>query len=78
MDAGLRGGAWAVSIHHADHLRVRRRQVRRRHRERPAPQQNKVSVDGQDQGVVEHVRCSTMTGGMRIKISCPTTAWWSF
>jgi hypothetical protein len=30
------------------------------------------------QGVVEHVRCSTMTGGMRIKISCPTTALWSF
>ena len=33
------------------------------------PQQNKVLVDGQDQGAVEHVRCSTMTDGMRMKIS---------
>jgi ipoprotein LpqH len=33
-----------------------------------SPQQNKVLVDGQDQGAVEHVHCGTMTDGVRIKI----------
>jgi hypothetical protein len=33
-----------------------------------SPQQNKVLVDGQDQGAVEHVRCSTITDGLRLKI----------
>jgi lipoprotein LpqH len=32
------------------------------------PQQNKVLVDGQDQGAVEHVHCGTITDGIRIKI----------
>jgi lipoprotein LpqH len=33
------------------------------------PQQNKVVVDGQDQGVVQKVHCGTMTDGLKIKIS---------
>jgi ipoprotein LpqH len=33
-----------------------------------SPQHNKVLVDGQDQGAVEHVRCSTITDGLRLKI----------
>jgi hypothetical protein len=34
-----------------------------------SPQQNRVSVDGQDQGVVEHVRCITFTDGINMKIA---------
>jgi ipoprotein LpqH len=30
--------------------------------------QNRVTIDGQDQGAVEHVRCSTITDGLRLKI----------
>jgi hypothetical protein len=33
-----------------------------------APGQNRVTIDGQDQGAVEHVRCGTITDGVRIKI----------
>jgi hypothetical protein len=33
-----------------------------------SPQQNKVLIDGQDQGAVQHVSCNTMNVGIRIKI----------
>jgi ipoprotein LpqH len=33
-----------------------------------SPQQNRVLVDGQDQGAVEHVRCGTFNDGIGIKI----------
>ena len=32
------------------------------------PQQNKVLVDGQDQGAVQHIRCGAVGGGTAIKI----------
>jgi lipoprotein LpqH len=34
----------------------------------PSPQQNRVLVDGQDQGAVEHVRCYPLNDGTGIKI----------
>ncbi len=37
--------------------------------ETASAQQNRVLVEGQDQGAVEKVRCSSITDGMRIKIA---------
>jgi ipoprotein LpqH len=34
----------------------------------PRAGENRVTIDGQDQGAVERVQCGTMIGGLRIKI----------